>query len=264
MQPRRFLRYSGLTPKTPRRPQARYSHYALLGRSLFGGKPLPRYYPIFLDVQDRRAVVFGGDHEAERKARYLVECGANVTLFSPESALTTGLQELTKRGSIDLTPRGYVPGDLEGAWLAIVADTSDEETNRLIHEEARDRNVVLNVMDVTHLCTFIAPAIVQRKDVTVAVSTAGTSPALARRLRERMSDTEHCRCLEWADMGPVLAAVRADVRSRHVPVTPQDWQDSMTGDLLEQFKGGDHSGAKAELTRRLEERGAAREEENSR
>ena len=225
---------------------------------------MPRYYPIFLDVQDRRAVVFGGDHEAERKARYLVECGANVTLFSPESALTTGLQELTKLGSVDLVPRGYVPGDLEGAWLAIVADTSDEETNRLIHEEARDRNVVLNVMDVTHLCTFIAPAIVHRKDVTVAVSTAGTSPALARRLRERMSDTEHCRCLEWADLGPVLAAVRADVRSRHVPVTPQDWQDSMTGDLLEQFKGGDHSGAKAELTRRLEERGAAREEENSR
>ena len=224
---------------------------------------MPRYYPIFLDVQDRRAVVFGGDHEAERKARYLVECGANVTLFSPESALTTGLQELTKRGSIDLMPRGYLPGDLEGAWLAIVADTSDDETNRLVHEEARDRNVVLNVMDVTHLCTFIAPAIVQRNDVTVAVSTAGTSPALARRLRERMSDSEHCRCLEWADMGPLLAAVRADVRSRQVPVKPDDWQDSMTDDLLGQFKGGDDAGAKAELTRRLEARGAAREEGNS-
>lgn len=224
---------------------------------------MPRYYPIFLDVQDRKAVVFGGDHEAERKARYLVECGANVTLFSPESALSTGLQEMRNRGSIDLVTRGYLPGDLEGAWLAIVADTSDDETNRLIHDEARDRNVVLNVMDVTHLCTFIAPAIVQREDVTVAVSTAGTSPALARRLRERMSDSEHCRCLEWADMGPVLAAVRADVRSRQVPVTPQDWQDSMTGDLLRQFKGGDDSGAKAELTRRLEERGAAREEDTS-
>ena len=224
---------------------------------------MPRYYPIFLDVQDRKAVVFGGDHEAERKARYLVECGADVTLFSPEPALTAGLQELTKRGSIDLVPRGYRPGDLKGAWLAIVADTSDDEINRLIHQEARDRNVVLNVMDVTHLCTFIAPAIVQRNDVTIAVSTAGTSPALARRLRERMSDSQHCRCLEWADMGPVLAAVRADVRSRQVPVTPDDWQDSMTDDLLEQLKGGDDAGAMAELTRRLEARGAAREEETS-
>ncbi len=222
---------------------------------------MPRYYPIFLDVQDRKAVVFGGDHEAERKARYLVDCGANVTLFSPGPQITTGLRELASSGAINWERRGYRPGDLEGAWLAIVADTSDEETNLSIYEEARDRNVVLNVMDVTHLCTFIAPAIVHRNDVTVAVSTAGTSPALARRLRERMSDTQHCQCLEWADIGPTLAEVRADVRSRRVPVTPDDWQESMTDDLLEQFKEGDVAGANAELTRRLEARGAEREAE---
>ena len=224
---------------------------------------MPRYYPIFLDVQDRKAVVFGGDHEAERKVRYLVECGANVTLVSPESELTSLLQEMTSCGSIDWLPRGYRTGDLEGAWLAIVADTSDDETNRAIHEEARDRNVVLNVMDVTHLCTFIAPAIIHRNDVTVAVSTAGTSPALARRLRERMSDTEHCRCLQWADMGPLLAKVRTDVRARRVPVTPDDWQDSMTDDLLERFGSGDETGAKAELTCRLETRGSKRNSERS-
>ena len=90
---------------------------------------MPRYYPIFLDVQARKAIVFGGDHEAERKVRYLVECGANVTLVGPESELTSGLQELATCGSIDWLPRGYRPGDLEGAWLAIVADTSDDETN---------------------------------------------------------------------------------------------------------------------------------------
>lgn len=223
---------------------------------------MPRYYPIFLDVQDRKAVVFGGDHEAERKARYLVECGASVTLVSPESQLTTGLQSMTSGGSIDWEPRGYRPGDLEGAWLAIVADTSDDEVNRSIYEEARERNVVLNVMDVTHLCTFIAPAIVHRNDVTVAVSTAGTSPALARRLRERMSDAQRCKCLEWADMGPVLADVRTDVRSRQVPVTPGDWQDCMTDDLLEQFKSGDVAGAREELTRRLDERGVVREQKS--
>ena len=219
---------------------------------------MPRYYPIFLDVQDRKAVVFGGDHEAERKVRYLVECGANVTLVGPESDLTTGVQEMTKSGSIDWLPRDYRPGDLEGAWLAIVADTSDNETNRAIHQEARARNVVLNVMDVTNLCTFIAPAIIHRNDVTVAVSTAGTSPALARRLRERMSDTQHCRCLQWADMGPLLAEVRTDVRARRVPVTPDDWQDSMTDALLERFESGDEAGAKAELTCRLETRGSKR------
>ena len=66
-------------------------------------------------------------------------------------------------------------------------------------------------MDVTNLCTFIAPAIIHRNDVTVAVSTAGTSPALARRLRERMSDAQGCPCLEWADMGPIFTDVRADI-----------------------------------------------------
>ena len=224
---------------------------------------MPRYYPIFLDVQERKAVVFGGDDEAERKVRYLIECGANVTLVSPEYELTTGLQELTNSGSLDWSSRGYRPGDLEGAWLAIVADTSDDETNRAIHEEARARNVVLNVMDVTNLCTFIAPAIVHRNDVTVAVSTAGTSPALARRLRERMSDSQGCRCLEWADMGPIFADVRADVRARRVPVTPDDWQDSMTDDLLERFGSGDEAGAKAELTCRLESRGSKRNAERN-
>ena len=225
---------------------------------MFGGQSLPRYYPIFLDVQDRKAVVFGGGHEAERKVRYLIECGANVTLVSPESELTSGLQEMTNCGSMDWLQHGYRSGDLEGAWLAIVADTSDDEINRSIYEEARARNVVLNVMDVTNLCTFIAPAIIHRNDVTVAVSTAGTSPALARRLRERMSDSQGCRCLEWADMGPIFADVRSDIRARRVPVTPDDWHDCITDDLLERFRSGDDAGAKKELARRLEARGSKR------
>ena len=139
---------------------------------------MPRYYPIFLDVQDRKAVVFGGNHEAERKVRYLDRVRRQCDPRGPGIGIDSRLQEMTSCGSIDWLPRGYRPGDLEGAWLAIVADTSDDETNRSIHEEARDRNVVLNVMDVTNLCTFIAPAIIHRNDVTVAVSTAGTSPAL--------------------------------------------------------------------------------------
>ena len=228
------------------------------GIPMFGGQSLPRYYPIFLDVQDRKAVVFGGDHEAERKVRYLVECGANVTLVSPESELTSAPQEMTSCGSMDWLQRGYRSGDLEGAWLAIVADTSDDEINRSIYEEARARNVVLNVMDVTNLCTFIAPAIIHRNDVTVAVSTAGTSPALARRLRERMSDSQGCRCLEWADMGPIFTDVRSDIRARRVPVTPDDWHDCITDDLLERFRSGDDTGAKIELARRLEARGSKR------
>jgi siroheme synthase-like protein len=111
-------------------------------------------------------------------------------------------------------------------------------------------------MDVTPLCNFIAPAIIHRQDVTVAVSTAGTSPALARRLRERMTDTDYCQCLRWADMGPMLADVRVEVRGRKLPITPDDWAESITNKMLKQFESGDKDGARAMLVSALEERAA--------
>ena len=89
---------------------------------------------------------------------------------------------MARSGEIEWVKRRYQPGDLAGAWIVIVADTSDPAINDAISVEAAERNVLLNVMDVTHLCTFIAPALIQREDVTVAVSTAGTSPALGAAL----------------------------------------------------------------------------------
>ena len=216
---------------------------------------MPRYYGVFVDIKDRRCLVFGGDpHEGERKVRYLLECGGNVTLVSPKEETSDNLIAMAESGEIEWVKRRYESGDLEGAWIAIVADTSDAETNEAVSHEAAERNVLLNVMDVTHLCTFIAPALIQREDVTVAVSTAGTSPALARRLRERISDREYCRCLQWADVGPMLADVRTDVRSRHLPVTPDDWADSITEKMLNAFQEGNPGLARKMLVNALEER----------
>ena len=218
---------------------------------------MPQYYGIFVDVKGRRCLVFGGDpHEGERKVRYLLECGADVTLVSPPEETSNNLIALADSGEIEWVRRKYKVGDLAGAWIVIVADTSDSETNQAISREAAERNVLLNVMDVTHLCTFIAPALIQREDVTVAVSTAGTSPALARRLRERISDNEYCRCLQWADMGPLLADVRKDVRSRSLPVTPDDWAESITQRMLTAFQEGNARLAREMLVDALEERAA--------
>ncbi len=216
---------------------------------------MPRYYGVFVDVQDRRCLVFGGDpHEGERKVKYLLECGAEVTLFSLEDDTSDNLRAMAQSGEIDWVKRRYQSGDLDGAWVVIVADTSDHEINQAISIEAAERNILLNVMDVTPLCTFIAPALIQRQDVTVAVSTAGTSPALARRLRERISDHDYCRCLQWADMGPMLADVRKDVRSRELPVTPDDWAQSITDDMLSAFQSGDPDAARDMLVEALEHR----------
>ena len=216
---------------------------------------MPRYYGVFVDIQDRRCLVFGGDpHEGERKVRYLLECGGNVTLFSPEDDTSPNLIAMAESGEIEWVKRRYQPGDLAGAWVVIVADTSDSSINHAISVEAAERNILLNVMDVTPLCTFIAPALIQRQDVTVAVSTAGTSPALARRLRERISDHDYCRCLQWADMGPMLADVRKDVRSRELPVTPDDWAQSITDEMLRAFQNDDPDAAREMLVTALEDR----------
>lgn len=200
---------------------------------------MPRYYGAFLDVKGRRCVVIGGDeHEALRKVAYLIECGAKVTVIAPASETCAALIDLADSGQVNHVRRRYRPGDLVGMWLAIVADTSDDAVNAKIHDEAETRNVLLNVMDVTHLCNFIAPALVHRGDVTVAVSTAGTSPALARRLRERMSDTVYCQCLQWADLGPILSEVRAEVRADALPLKPDDWATSITDEMLAEFQRG--------------------------
>jgi siroheme synthase-like protein len=210
---------------------------------------MPAYYPVFLDVRGRRCIVFGGNHEGERKVQYLLECGADVTLIA--AVASPELARLASDQKIIWTKRSYRAGDLEGAWVAIIADTSDVSVNEAVSAEARARNVLLNVTDVTHLCTFIAPSIVQRQDVTVAVSTAGTSPALARRLREELSSAT-CRCLRWTDLGPMLADVRKEVRARKLHVTPDDWQQCMTDELVDLHRAGRSAEARAKLVSALE------------
>ncbi len=195
---------------------------------------MPRYYGIYLDVQDRLGMVFGGDaHEGERKVNYLLECGAKVKLFSPEDEISDDLRTKADSGEIEWVNRKYQAGDLDGAWIVIVADTSSMETNEAIFKEAADRNILLNVMDVTPLCTWIAPSLIQRNDVTVSISTAGTSPALARRLREEMS-ADSCSCLRWANVGPVLRDARKKIRGEGIVCCPEKWQDFMTAEWLEE------------------------------
>ncbi len=218
---------------------------------------MPRYYGMYLDVQERLGIVFGGDaHEGQRKVNYLLECGANVKLFSPEYEISPALRAKADAGEIEWTKRTYQAGDLAGAWIVIVADTSSMDTNEAISKEATERSILLNVMDVTPLCTWIAPSLIQRNEVTVAVSTAGSSPALARRLRERMSDEKNCQCLRWADMGPMLADVRVEQRARDLKVTPNEWAESITDQVLEIFEGGDADKARSILVSALEQHDA--------
>ena len=143
------------------------------------------YIPIFLDVTGRECVVVGGGEVAARKVESLLEAGARVTVVSPR--LSPSMQTIVARGLVAHIARDYQRGDIVGCVLAYAA-TDDPKLHREIAAEARALGIPLNVVDVPELCTFIAPAIVKRGALQIAISTAGASPAFAARLRRELED----------------------------------------------------------------------------
>lgn len=208
---------------------------------------MPSYYPVYLNLKGRRCVVVGGGNEAERKAQGLLEAGAHVTVISTGASVV--IQDLAERGLIDWIAKEYEPGDLEGAFLAVSENENARVYTRVAHE-AEQRGVLVNVVDVTHLCSFIAPAIVRRGDVTFAISTAGLSPALARRLREELDGSAVMR---WAEMAEMLAEVRMELRRHGVKPDPDRWQECMDEALVEMYHDGREQEAKERLLRMLQE-----------
>ena len=202
---------------------------------------MPAYYPAFIDVRDRRCVVIGGGNIGEEKVHKLLECGAKVVVISSE--VNEGVSDLVDKDRVSWVRQEYQPGDLKGAFIAIAA-TSENQVNRRIAREAQERNVLLNVVDVTHLCTFIAPSVTRRGEVTIAVSTGGASPALARKFREELT---HAQLLEYADLAPLLAEARADLKRKGVTVHPDHWQACINEELLNMVQAGRTEEAKKAL-----------------
>ncbi|HEY3269246.1 MAG TPA: bifunctional precorrin-2 dehydrogenase/sirohydrochlorin ferrochelatase [Armatimonadota bacterium] len=197
-----------------------------------------RYYPIFVDLQGKPAVVVGGGHIAERKVRTLLECGACVTLIAPEG--TPGIADLADRGTICWRRRAYQDGDLDGAFCTYAA-TNDNPVNVAVYNEAERRRQLCNVVDVPPLCNFIVPSIVNRGDLLVAVSTAGNSPALAKRLR---ADLETEIGPEYQALNDLLGRLRPEVKRRYPEEAPRnDVLDRMLSagvlDLLREGRAGE-------------------------
>ena len=144
------------------------------------------YYPLFADLDGRRCVVVGGGMVAQRKVTTLLGCGAEVTVISP--TLTRRLAALVHQGRVRGMRRRVRPGDLRGAWLVIAA-TDEPAINELVSRAATRARIFTNVVDQKPLCSFIAPAIFRRGLLTIAVSTGGASPALAKQLRRNFAVT---------------------------------------------------------------------------
>jgi precorrin-2 dehydrogenase/sirohydrochlorin ferrochelatase len=142
-----------------------------------------KYYPINVDITDKRCVVLGGGRVAQRKVESLLKCGGGVTVISP--FLTPGLKELQSLGKIKNVCREYQSGDIEDAFVVFCA-TNDSNINAKAAEEAKRRGVLFNVVDMPQMCNFIVPSVVHREDLVITISTSGKSPALAKRLKKEL------------------------------------------------------------------------------
>lgn len=210
-----------------------------------------RYYPVFLDIANKPVVVIGGGTVAQQKVEGLVDAGAQVTIVSPD--LNPRLEELREQSAVMHIRRTYEPGDLEGYELAFVA-TDDRSENEKVWQEGRERHIWVNAVDDIPNCDFIMPGIVRKGELIVAISTSGTSPAMARKARE---DIEGFLTDEDAAMLDLAAEVRRELRAKEIIILPSCkhcqrngndvWNAALDGDVKRLLKEGKRDEAKERL-----------------
>jgi precorrin-2 dehydrogenase/sirohydrochlorin ferrochelatase len=193
-----------------------------------------RYYPIHLDIRDRHCLVVGGGSVGTRKTETLLDCGAKVTVISPQASVK--LQELAQADSISLKNRAYRTTDLESIFLVIGA-TDDETLNQQISRDADSRNILCNIADRPQVCNFILPSIVHRGDLVITISTSGKSPALAKHLRKNLEDQFG---EEYDQFLQLMGSIRKKLlRQSHEPEAHKQLFNQLINDgLLDLIRGG--------------------------
>jgi precorrin-2 dehydrogenase len=203
------------------------------------------YYPVYIQMHDQPCVVIGGGKIAEGKVDGLLAVEARVTVISPQ--LTPHLLDLAKQCHISYISRIYQSGDLRGAFLVICA-TDQAEINHLVWQEATANHQLVNVVDDTPRCNFIAPSILRKGDLTIAISTSGKAPALAVRLKERFRHEigpEYERFLE-------LAGELREPLAQHVPdfeTRKALWYELVDSEILDALALGDEAAARQIISR---------------
>jgi uroporphyrin-III C-methyltransferase / precorrin-2 dehydrogenase / sirohydrochlorin ferrochelatase len=190
------------------------------------------YFAAFLDLLHKRVVVVGGGHVATSKVRALLPCQPELVVVAP--CASTEIQQAAATGKLIWHQREYAPGDLDHAILAFGA-SDDRELNARVAAEARQKNIPVLAVDDVSNCDFIAPALVRRGDMTVAISTNGRSPALARRTRELLDDALPPY---WGELLDVAAAARQQLGGTRSVINPDDWQTALRGEVEDLVAAG--------------------------
>jgi len=146
-----------------------------------------RYYPIYVNLHGKRCLVVGAGQVGRRKIATLAACGAAEILVIDRTPPDATCSELVSHPAVAFACRPYAPSDLDGRFL-VIASTDDEALNWAISRECADRGILCNIVDQPEKCSFIVPALYTQGDLTVAISTGGGSPALARKIRQGLSE----------------------------------------------------------------------------
>jgi len=199
-----------------------------------------KHFPVFLDLKDRQCLVIGGGSVASRKVKNLLTSGAKVTVISPQ--VSDELKQFASDGKIVVIERKYQTTDIAVAFL-IVAATDDSKVNAQVAEQANNANTMVNVADNAALCSFIFPSILDRSPVTIAVSTGGASPVLARQLRMKLETLVPSACGR-------LAGITEEYREKvkqHFPQQEQRkefWERALKGPFAELVYAGQDTSAR--------------------
>ena len=217
-------------------------HRGICDQSCVRGMLETPFYIACLRLKNRRCVVVGGGEVGLEKVEGLLACDASVTVVAPEAH--PALMELALEGSIVWARREYEAADLEGCLIAIAA-TNDTDVNICVFNDAEERAMLVNVVDVPPLCNFILPAIVRTGPLAVAISTAGASPALAKRMKREIGE-------QFGEPYAVLAVLLNDARgwAKSTLPTYQDrkefFESIVNGDPdpIELLRAGDSDGVR--------------------
>jgi len=170
---------------------------------------------MFVKLEARRCLVVGAGEVAEGKIRGLLNAGASVQVIAPRAVLQ--IQKWAWEGTIGWSARAFQPHDLDGAFL-VVAATSSPDVNAQVFKHAREKNVLCNSVDDPDHCDFYYPAVVNRGDLQIAISTNGRSPALAQRLRQELEEQFGPEYEAWVKE---LGEARDRLTAKRVPLGPR-------------------------------------------
>lgn len=190
-------------------------------------------FPIYLrQLDERKTVLVGGGREAEGKARQLLERNARLTVISPR--LTEEMQRWAGENRFVWIPRTYRQGDLEGAFMAIVAE-HEGDINKIAYQEAKERDILINVMDDIPHANFAFGSIVKQGPLTISISTGGAAPALAVRLRERF-EKEFGK--EYGEFLEFMQSLRKPMAKHHQEFDTRKrlWYELIDSDILSLFR----------------------------